>query len=128
MMPLVVGGKTLKVPNGDGFALFGKDAPLLALAFLGADPAANGRQTVLPPNRTDRLGEFPFLDQLDEIRDSYGHRTSFHAGGFLALDASLRLFHGEFRCVPKRDLVKIAPANLRRLFGHGLPGYFFFFF
>ena len=58
---LVVGQEPFDLADGQGFILVAPVA--LRFARVRADPAADGRKRVVPPDQGQRLGEFPFAGQ-----------------------------------------------------------------
>jgi len=120
-----VGGETLQVADGHGFALAAQQAVAFALDLLGADPAADGGQAVAFPDLADGLVEVAFGHVFDEARDVDVHGTALDARRILALQAARGFGDGLFRGVAQGHFLEVAGADGGFLLGHGLSGSFF---
>ena len=72
----VVAHVALQPADGDRLALLADDAYRLALRFLRADAAADGRQVVLDLHRLDRGEQIALAQRLDELRDLHADRAA----------------------------------------------------
>ncbi len=89
--PLPIGSKAFQPADGHRFFLLAQDAQGLALALLGTDPAADGRQTGLFPELHDGPGKISLFDMSYKTRDIDLDRTAFYTSRFLALQTSAGL-------------------------------------
>ena len=114
--------ETFQAANGHSFPLHAPYALLLALAFLGAYPAAHGGQAAGQADDAIGFLEVTLADSVDEFRNVNMHRASRHAGLMLAVQATLGLVHGSGFVIAKGNLLKVAFPLLCRLMGHGMLG------
>ena len=126
VLALVIGGEGLQVADGHRGVFFADDAHAFALDFLGADPAAHRGQGVFLPEFADGAFKIAFLDAFDEGRNIDFHRAALAAAGVFALDAALRLLHGQFFGIAEGHFLEIARPDLGLLLRHLLPGDLFF--
>ena len=115
---LAVSHEAFEAADGDGFPALREDAVFLALIFLRADAAADGRQCIRLLDRCDGTVEVALLDLADERRDVYRDRASLAALRHLAVQAALSLGHCRFLIVAQSDFVKIVGTDFRVLYRH----------
>ena len=113
-----VGDETLEAADADGLALLAEDAVFLALVFLRADAAADGRQRVRFLDFRDSAVIVALFDLRDEFRDVDGHGAAFAALRHFAMQAAFCLRDRRLLVVAERDLVEIVRADARVLHRH----------
>jgi len=115
---LPVGAEALDPADAHGLVFFAHCAVLLTLVFLGAYPAADGRQRVLLFQLLNGAGEIPLCSQLDESRNIDFHRAALAARFFLTLDAAVGFGYSDLLRVSKSYLAEVPGPHSRFLGRH----------
>ena len=104
--------------NGFMVAKQADDAGRLALCFLRANAAANGREDAQFVNRLQRGVDIVHKDVPDEGGNIDTHRATADAVRHQALDTALGLAVGVSRRVAQVDLFEVCRALVGVAFGH----------
>src|SRR5579872_3906788 len=128
MALLVVGDEALKIAHAQRFRFLAHQTTALAMVFLWAYPARNGRKDVVFANLCRRPEIVSSNNQLDELFHLYTDRTLVYAGRLCAFQATLRLSACQFFGISLVHFFEIDRAQQGRLFRHMLPRYFHAFF
>jgi hypothetical protein len=119
MTPLPVRREPLQPPDRHCFVFSREGAELLALALLGADPAADRRQKVRFLDDRDRTRKIAFADRLDKAGDRHTDRTAGDAERLFALKAAACFKERLFRGIPQGDLLEVRSPDRGLLLGDG---------
>ena len=113
-----IGDKAFEAADGDGFALDAAHTFALALVFLRADAAADGRQA-------GRLMDDPvsgFKIAFGDLRDKFGDMdldgTSADTRVVFAIQAAFGFIDGLFGGIAEGDLFEVFIAHVRCLGRH----------
>jgi hypothetical protein len=115
-----LGGEPLQPADGHGGALAIENTFVLALLFLGTDPAANGRQAVLLLQDANGSRKILCGDPVDEAGNIDLDRAALHAERVFTLQAAFGFADGQFGRIAQRHFLKIASSDMRGLLGHVL--------
>jgi len=125
MVGFIIGGETFQSSNGHRFAFLAQNTFCLALRFLRADAAAYGRERIRVFDCMDGAHKIAVRHLLNEGRDGNVHGASFHAGHFLALQATGGFPDRILPRIAERNLVEVLNPLFRILFRHSFAPFRF---
>ena len=113
-----IGNKAFEATDGDGFALDAAHAFALALVFLRADAAADGRQAGRLMDDPVSGFKIAFGDLSDKFGDMDLDGTSADTRVVFAIQAAFGFIDGLFGGIAKGDLFEVFIAHVRCLGRH----------